>query len=118
MVKLTQRKESKANRREEHKEEITIQTDEDPIVNLGTSGFEAKSSFHNHMNIQLFGLEICIVYNKYMGAATFAPIDEAMVDKRKETQLLATRYFFSQFWCEFTAAIMKEFHEDDVVYRQ
>jgi hypothetical protein len=70
------------------------------------------------MNIQLFGLEICIVYNKYMGAATFAPIDEGLIDKRKETQLLATRYFFSQFWCEFTAAIMKEFHEDDVVYRQ
>ena len=74
MVKLTQRK--KVGKPEDHKETITIQTEDDPIVNMETKGFEAKTSFQNHMNIQLFGLEITIVYNSYMGAATFAIQDE------------------------------------------
>jgi hypothetical protein len=40
------------------------------------------------------------------------------VDTRKESQLLATRYFFSQFWCEFTAEVLHEFYQEDLIYRE
>ena len=43
MVKLTQRK--KVGKPEDHKETITIQTEDDPIVNMETKGFVAKTSF-------------------------------------------------------------------------
>ena len=40
------------------------------------------------------------------------------IDKKDPSQLLATRYFFSQFWCEFTAEVLKEFLQEDIIYRQ
>jgi hypothetical protein len=51
-----------------------------------------------------------------MGVATFASQDE-FLDSRKESQLLATRYFFSQFWCEFTSEVLYEFYQEDIIYR-
>jgi len=57
-----------------------------------------------------------VVFNDVMGVATFSSQDEFM-DVRKEAQLLATRYFFSQFWCEFTAEVLQEFFAEDIVYR-
>lgn len=57
-----------------------------------------------------------MVFNDVMGVATFSSQDEFM-DVRKEAQLLATRYFFSQFWCEFTAEVLQEFFAEDIVYR-
>ena len=31
---------------------------------------------------------------------------------------MATRYFFSQFWCEFTAEVLQEFFAEDIIYRR
>ena len=31
---------------------------------------------------------------------------------------MATRYFFSQFWCEFTAEVLNEFYQEDIIYRE
>jgi len=45
-----------------------------------------------------------------MAVATFATLDESITDDRKDEQLLATRYFFSQFWCEFTSEVLMEFY--------
>lgn len=67
--------------------------------------FKAKSSFQNHLSLTLFNLKIYVVFNNVMAVATFSSLDE-FVDERKESQLLATRYFFSQFWCEFTSDVL------------
>ena len=32
--------------------------------------------------------------------------------------MIATRYFFSQFWCEFTGEVLREFLQEDIIYRQ
>ena len=79
--------------------------------------FKAKSSFQNHLSLTLFNLKIYVVFNNVMAVATFSSLDE-FVDERKESQLLATRYFFSQFWCEFTSDVLQEFYHEDVIYRQ
>lgn len=79
--------------------------------------FKAKSSFQNHLSLTLFNLKIYVVFNDVMAVATFSSLDE-FVDDRKESQLLATRYFFSQFWCEFTADVLQEFYTEDMIYRQ
>ena len=60
----------------------------------GDKLFKAKNKFQNDMCLNLFNLHIQIVYNDVMGVATFASNDE-FIDARKESQLLATRYFFS-----------------------
>lgn len=52
-----------------------------------------------------------------MGVATFSSTPEC-IDVRKDSQLLATKYFFSQFWCEFTSEVLIEFFQEDVIYRQ
>lgn len=44
-----------------------------------------------------------------MAVATFAPYKLCPEDQIDE-QLLATRYFFSQFWCEFTQEVLVEFY--------
>ena len=31
---------------------------------------------------------------------------------------MATRYFFSQFWCEFTSEVLYEFYQEDIIYRE
>ena len=67
--------------------------------------FKAKSSFQNHLSLTLFNLKIYVVFNNVMAVATFSSLDE-FVDERKESQLLATRYSFSQFWCEFTSDVL------------
>lgn len=82
-----------------------------------TEEFKAKNSFQNHMSLQLFNLDIQVVFNEYMGCATFAPVEESSNELMTQARLLVTRYFFSQFWCEFTAAILQEFYEEDVIYR-
>ena len=33
-------------------------------------------------------------------------------------QKLAARYFFSQFWAEFTIEVLQDFHDEDVAYRK
>lgn len=65
----------------------------------------------------MFNLNIEIVYNDTLGVATMASPNED-IDKKDPSQLLATRYFFSQFWCEFTAEVLKEFLQEDIIYRQ
>ena len=82
-----------------------------------TEEFSVKNSFQNNMSLQLFNLDIQVVFNEYMGCATFAPIDENTSELSTQARLLVTRYFFSQFWCEFTASILQEFFEEDVIYR-
>ena len=67
--------------------------------------FKANNTFQNHLNLTLFNLKIYVVFNDIMAVATFTSLDE-FVDERKDSQLLATRYFFSQFWCEFTADVL------------
>lgn len=52
-----------------------------------------------------------------MAVATFSSVP-GCVDVRKDSQLLATKYFFSQFWCEFTSEVLIEFFHEDVIYRQ
>jgi len=32
--------------------------------------------------------------------------------------LIATRYFFSQFWCEFTVKVLKEFVYEDYIFKE
>jgi hypothetical protein len=68
------------------------------------------------MHLVLFNLSIQIVYNDVLGVATLASLDEN-TDKENAPQLLATRYFFSQFWCEFTAEVLREFLQEDIIYR-
>ena len=53
-----------------------------------------------------------------MGVASFSSAFEENEDPRKDSQLLATRYFFSQFWCEFTSEVLIEFYNEDLIYRQ
>ena len=52
-----------------------------------------------------------------MGVAIFAPQEENMDKQRKEILRLLGRYFFSQFWSEFTPQVLYEFYEDDCMYR-
>ncbi len=70
------------------------------------------------MSLQLFNLDIYIVYNEWMAVASFGPSDLDSENKRKDSQLLVTRYYFSQFWCEFTADVLKEFTEEDYIYKE
>ena len=52
-----------------------------------------------------------------MAVATFSCAQDN-VDDRMDEQLLATRYFFSQFWCEFTQEVLVEFYQEDLIYRE
>ena len=105
MVKMTQRKLSRHYPNAENIE------NSDPEV------FKAKDSFMNNLSLTLFNLTVQVVYNDVMAVATFSSIPEC-VDVRKDSQLLATKYFFSQFWCEFTSEVLIEFFHEDVIYRQ
>ena len=56
----------------------------------------------------MLNLSNYVVFNNVMCVATFISQYKFM-DVRKESQFLATQYFFSQFWCKFTAQVMLEF---------
>jgi len=49
-----------------------------------------------------------------MYVATFAKISK---DDQK-AQSIATRYFFSQFWCEFTKEVLTEFLNEDFAIKE
>ena len=46
--------------------------------------------------------------------STFSSIDP----QNQSTQGLLTRYFFSQFWCEFTKEVLTEFLNEDFVIQE
>ena len=58
------------------------------------------------------------MYNDLLAVATLGPLDQESENKRKESQLLITRYYFSQFWCEFTSDVLQDFIKDDNNYKQ
>jgi hypothetical protein len=64
-----------------------------------------------------FCYQITLVFNNYIGVAVFASSEE-ISRADTESQLLACRYFFSQFWCEFTAEVLQEFYNEDVIFRR
>ena len=37
---------------------------------------------------------------------------------RQATQVMITRYFFSQFWCEFTKDVLTEFINEDFLIKE
>lgn len=63
----------------------------------------------------LFELQVCIVYNDILGVATLS--SQRLPSDSGSEQLLATRYFFSQFWCEFTGDVLRQFYSEDVLFR-
>ena len=66
------------------------------------------------MTVKLFGLNICIVHNDVLCVASLADDNENL----KVPQDLATRYFASQFWCEFTKKVLNEFLEEDFLIKE
>jgi hypothetical protein len=46
--------------------------------------------------------------------ATLANLDR----KHFETHMLASRYFFSQLWCEFTKEVLTEFLNEDLAVKE
>ena len=55
-----------------------------------------------------------LIHNDAMCVATFAKISK---DDQK-AQSIATRYFFSQFWCEFTKEVLTEFLNEDFAIKE
>ena len=89
------------------------------------------------IEIQLFNLNITIVFNDLFCVATFSNIQapttthknsnplsaaseaaESQTSLHSRPQTLTTYYFFSQFWCEFTRHVLSEFHQEDVKMRR
>ena len=61
-----------------------------------------------------FHIQICIVHNDVLCVATLTSQDM----KRQPTQTMITRYFFAQFWCEFTKDVLTEFINEDFLIKE
>lgn len=114
MVKMTQRSKVNGSKPLNH-EGVGLKMPETP-------DFIAKDSFQNHLTLKLFNLKVQVVFNDVLGVATFANLPESSetekINDNMDQQLLATRYFFSQFWCEFTQEVLVEFYQEDLLYRE
>ena len=55
-----------------------------------------------------------IIHNDVFADATMANQDK----KHNETHILASRYFFSQLWCEFTKEVLTEFLNEDLAVKE
>ena len=52
--------------------------------------------------------QVSLVHNDIFAVATLTGGHE------KEANLLLTRYFFAQLWCEFTKEVLTEFFSEDL----
>ena len=58
-------------------------------------------------------MRLHIVYNWLIGAACLAS-----ADGEEKAQILAARYYLTQFWREFSIEVLHEFQIEDVEYRR
>lgn len=54
------------------------------------------------------------MHNDIFAIASFAENEPTHM----ETNLLLARYFFSQFWCEFTKEVVTEFLNEDLIIKE
>ena len=54
-----------------------------------------------------------VIYNYLIGCACLCS-----KDGDKYAQELAGRYFFTQFWAEFTIEVLTEFHKHDASFKK
>ena len=73
-----------------------------------------SESFQEVINLQIFNLSICIIHNDTLCVATLGVNDKT----KAMAQLLTTRYFMSQFWCEFTKEVLSEFLNEDLIIQK
>jgi hypothetical protein len=59
--------------------------------------------------VELLGLRMTIVNNWYFGVVSLSSLKQDKVPA-----LLATRYFFAQFWTEFSRDVLQEFYYEDL----
>jgi len=57
----------------------------------------------------MFGHSFTIIYNQIFAVASIAS-----TKIENELQKISTRYFFSQFWSEFTKEVLTEFYLEDL----
>lgn len=66
--------------------------------------------------MRVFGLNITIVNNDLLCCATLSSGLNSQFQPKQEqiAQEQITRYFFSQFWCEFTRKVLQDFLMEDL----
>ena len=63
-----------------------------------------KEAFQNLQVSDFFGMRMLVVSNWLLGVACLASKEEDLT-----AQKLAARYYFTQFWAEFTVEVLHEF---------
>ena len=79
------------------------------ITSTTSSEFPEKDAgdeelFQNVLVTIVFGFRLIIIRNKLLGIACLSPILGDL-----NAQKLAARYYFSNFWAEFTVEVLQEF---------
>ena len=72
-----------------------------------------KEAFQNLLECDFFGMRMIIVSNWLLGAACLASKEGDFT-----AQKLAARYYFTQFWAEFTVEVLHDFQVEDTEHRK
>ena len=72
-----------------------------------------KEAFQNLLFAEFFGMRMIIVSNWLLSAACLASKEGDFT-----AQKLAARYYFTQFWAEFTVEVLHDFQVEDIEHRK